>query len=78
MRSLHESLRLSGAALARRCLVTPQTISSVLGTRTGRTLLNKADDAVSVVEESLTAAFETEERATFREFLERCSSALKK
>ncbi|MGW1053181.1 hypothetical protein [Streptomyces sp. NPDC002521] len=46
--------------------------------RTGRTLLNKADDAVSVVEESLTAAFETEERATFREFLERCSSALKK
>ncbi|OLZ61284.1 MarR family transcriptional regulator [Streptomyces sp. IMTB 2501] len=102
MLAIHEAPGLSGAALARRCLVTPQTISSVLGTlegrglverkphpvhqhilearltRTGRNLLNKADDAVSVVEESLAAAFQAEERATFRAFLERCSSALRK
>ncbi|PBC76721.1 DNA-binding MarR family transcriptional regulator [Streptomyces sp. TLI_235] len=38
---LSEEPGLSGAALARRCLVTPQTMSSVLGTLEGRGLVER-------------------------------------
>ncbi|MFE4513136.1 MarR family winged helix-turn-helix transcriptional regulator [Kitasatospora sp. NPDC056783] len=92
--------KLSGAALARRCMVTPQTMSSVLGTlegrglverkphpihshiletrltRTGRTLLTRADDAVAAVEARLSDAFTPDEFAALLEQLARCSAAL--
>ncbi|WP_207930962.1 MarR family transcriptional regulator [Streptomyces sp. 8K308] len=95
----HES-GLSGAALARRCMVTPQTMSSVLATlesrglverkphpvhqhvlesrltRSGRTLLNRADAAVTEVEQKLTDAFTPTEAEFFLAQLDRCLKAL--
>lgn len=97
---LSQEAGLSGAALARRCMVTPQTMSSVLATlegrglverrnhpvhshiletrltRAGRTLLNRADEAVTEVEQRLTDAFAPDESEQFLAQLERCMSAL--
>ncbi|MEU7279005.1 MarR family transcriptional regulator [Streptomyces sp. NPDC045431] len=91
---------LSGSVLARRCMVTPQTMSSVLSTlegrglverkphpihshilearltRTGRSLLQRADAAVEEVERALTDHFEPDEAERFLEQLSRCSKAL--
>ncbi|MCM1970566.1 MarR family transcriptional regulator [Streptomyces sp. ZAF1911] len=91
---------LSGAVLARRCMVTPQTMSSVLSTleshalverkphpvhshilearltRSGRSLIAKADAAVAEVEQLLTDCFDNAEEKRFLEYLERCSQAL--
>ncbi|WP_431681646.1 MarR family winged helix-turn-helix transcriptional regulator [Kitasatospora sp. KL5] len=99
---LSEEPGLSGAGLARRCLVTPQTMSSVLGTlegrglverkphpihqhilearltRSGRTLLAKADQAAMAVEQALDAEFDDEERAALLALLGRCTEALAK
>ncbi|GAB2882712.1 MarR family winged helix-turn-helix transcriptional regulator [Streptomyces mayteni] len=98
--ALSQESGLSGAALARRCMVTPQTMSSVLSTlegrglverkphpvhqhvlesrltRTGRTLLNRADAAVTEVEQKLTDAFTTGEAELFLAQLDRCLDAL--
>lgn len=41
MLAISEEPGLSGAALARRCLVTPQTMSSVLNTLEGRGLVER-------------------------------------
>ncbi|MCU7821868.1 MarR family winged helix-turn-helix transcriptional regulator [Kitasatospora sp. DSM 101779] len=97
---LSEEPGLSGAALARRCLVTPQTMSSVLGTlegrglverkphpihqhilearltRSGRTLLAKADQAAMAVEQALDAEFDAEERERLLALLGRATAAL--
>ncbi len=97
---LSEEPGLSGAALARRCLVTPQTMSSVLGTlegrglverkphpihqhilearltRSGRTLLAKADQAAMAVEQALDAEFDGEERERLLALLGRAAAAL--
>ncbi|MEV7180572.1 MarR family transcriptional regulator [Kitasatospora sp. NPDC093679] len=97
---LSEEPGLSGAALARRCLVTPQTMSSVLGTlegrglverkphpihqhilearltRSGRTLLAKADRAAMAVEQALDAEFDAEERERLLALLGRATAAL--
>jgi DNA-binding MarR family transcriptional regulator len=91
---------LSGAVLARRCLVTPQTMSSVLATlerrglverkphpihghiletrltRSGRSLLNRADAAAVDVELHLGGAFSAAETAQLIALLGRCSEAL--
>jgi len=99
---LAEEPGLSGAGLARRCLVTPQTMSSVLSTlegrglverkphpihhhilearltRSGRTLLAKADVSAMVVERALDDEFDPEERARLLELLARCTAALAK
>ncbi|TDC74306.1 MarR family winged helix-turn-helix transcriptional regulator [Streptomyces hainanensis] len=98
--ALSQESGLSGAALARRCMVTPQTMSSVLSTlegrglverkphpvhqhvlesrltRTGRALLNRADAAVTEVEQKLTDAFTTSEAELFLAQLDRCLGAL--
>ncbi|GAA1105462.1 hypothetical protein GCM10009663_54510 [Kitasatospora arboriphila] len=97
---LSEEPGLSGAALARRCLVTPQTMSSVLGTlegrglverkphpihqhilearltRSGRTLLARADQAAMAVEQALDAEFDAEERERLLALLGRATAAL--
>jgi DNA-binding MarR family transcriptional regulator len=99
---LWEEPGLSGAGLARRCLVTPQTMSSVLGTlegrglverkphpihnhilearltRTGRSLLAKADVPAMAVEEALDAEFNAKERQQLLKLLARCTTALAK
>ncbi len=91
---------LTGAGLARRCLVTPQTMSAVLGTMEREGLierlphpthhhvletqltplgwgrLRKADEAAVAVERRLGELFTQEERASFLEYLGRCSTAL--
>ncbi|MDT0319926.1 MarR family winged helix-turn-helix transcriptional regulator [Streptomyces millisiae] len=98
--ALGQEAGLSGAALARRCMVTPQTMSSVLATlesrglverkphpvhqhvlesrltRAGRTLLNRADAAVTEVEQKLTNAFTAPEAELFLTQLDRCLEAL--
>ncbi|WP_327253774.1 MarR family winged helix-turn-helix transcriptional regulator [Streptomyces sp. NBC_01244] len=100
--ALSQEPGLSGAVLARRCMVTPQTMSSVLATlegrslverkphpvhshilearltRTGQTLLSKADESVVEVELLLTEEFSTEEAEELIGRLQRCSAALAK
>lgn len=90
----------SGAQLARVCVVTPQTMATVLSnlaaknlierqisdvhqkvlttrlTRTGRTLLKRADAKARAVEERLSAEFSEDERELLRSLLERSIKAL--
>jgi DNA-binding MarR family transcriptional regulator len=90
----------SGAQLARSCVVTPQTMATVLSnleakglierepstvhqrvlvtrlTRTGHSLLKRADARARVIEERLSEAFEPAEREQLRELLERAIKAL--
>ena len=97
---LSEEPGLSGAGLARRCLVTPQTMSSVLGTleerglverkphplhshilearltRSGRSLLTKADVPAMAVDRALDAEFTARERQQLLKLLTRCAAAL--
>ncbi|MBL1067820.1 MarR family winged helix-turn-helix transcriptional regulator [Streptomyces sp. 7-21] len=56
LRALSQESGLSGAALARRCMVTPQTMSSVLSTLEGRGLVERKPHPVHghVVEVHLT------------------------
>jgi DNA-binding MarR family transcriptional regulator len=56
--ALSQESGLSGAALARRCMVTPQTMSSVLSTLEGRGLVARAPHPVHshILEVELTAS----------------------
>lgn len=98
--ALDQEPGLSGAVLARRCLVTPQTMSSVLGTlerrglverkphpihshiletrltRSGRALLNRADEAAVDVELRLSSAFAQSEIDELISLLARTSAVL--
>ncbi|MFB7514404.1 MarR family winged helix-turn-helix transcriptional regulator [Streptomyces sp. NPDC056144] len=98
--ALQQQPGLSGAALARRGMVTPQTMSSVLSTlegrglverrphpihlnileahltRTGSTLVRRADEAVKEVEGLLADCFTPDEAAEFLARLDACSAAL--
>ncbi|MFD5877089.1 MarR family winged helix-turn-helix transcriptional regulator [Streptomyces sp. NPDC060322] len=91
---------LSGAALARRSMVTPQTMSSVLAnlegrglverrphpvhqhilearlTRTGHSLVRRADEVVQEIEDRLLSRLGEDEAKTFLAQLELCSQAL--
>jgi DNA-binding MarR family transcriptional regulator len=97
---LAESPGLSGAQMARRCLVTPQTMATVLATlatkglierehssvhsavlvarltRSGRSVLRKADRLAIDVERHLASAFTEEERDELRALLERAATTL--
>lgn len=98
--TLRESPGISGAGLARACLVTPQAVSSVLKslerrnlvervrddwkrnssrltlTPNGRHLLARADRDASAVERRILDTLDETDRATLRELLERCTTAL--
>jgi DNA-binding MarR family transcriptional regulator len=100
MLALSQEPGLSGAALARRCMVTPQTMSSVLSTlegrglverkphpihshilearltRSGMSLIRRADEAALQVESLLTSCFTEAEAKEFLDRLDRCSRAL--
>jgi DNA-binding MarR family transcriptional regulator len=98
--ALDQEPGLSGAVLARRCLVTPQTMSSVLATlerrglverkphpihghiletrltRSGRSLLSRADEAAVDIELRLGSVFSAEENRELIGLLARCSAVL--
>jgi DNA-binding MarR family transcriptional regulator len=81
---------ISAAELARRCLVTPQTMTTILRnlesaglvertprtTPVGRKALDQADERATSVERRLAAEFTPEERDTLRALLGRCSKSL--
>ncbi len=93
-----ETPGISGAELARQCLVTPQTMTTVLGnltvkglierrtvpgqgramettiTRSGKTLLARADKKVEEVEGLLSGQLSKADQATLRKLLEKCRS----
>jgi DNA-binding MarR family transcriptional regulator len=97
---LEDSPGISPAELARRCRVTPQTMTTILQnlqtlgfiertahpfhksmletrlSETGAKALAEADERASEVERRLADEFTTEERATLRALLTRCSTAL--
>ena len=94
-----ETPGISGAELARQCLVTPQTMTTVLGnltvkglierrtvpgqgramettiTRSGKTLLARADKKVEEVEGLLSGQLSKTDQATLRKLLEKCRAA---
>jgi len=94
-----ETPGISGAELARQCLVTPQTMTTVLGnltvkglierrtvpgqgramettiTRTGKTLLARADKKVEEVEGLLSGQLTKTDQASLRKLLEKCRAA---
>jgi len=94
-----ETPGISGAELARQCLVTPQTMTTVLGnltvkglierrtvpgqgramettiTRSGKTLLARADKKVEEVEGLLSGQLTKTDQATLRKLLEKCRAA---
>ncbi|MER7674498.1 MarR family transcriptional regulator [Kitasatospora sp. NPDC096128] len=100
--ALQQSSGMSGAQLARECMVTPQTMTTILTnlenkglitretssvhqkvlvaklTRSGRTLVKRADTLACGVEKRLTDAFDDTEQAQLRELLERSAAALRK
>ncbi|MET9734935.1 MarR family transcriptional regulator [Streptomyces sp. NPDC006458] len=100
MLALSQEPGLSGAALARRCMVTPQTMSSVLSTlegrglverkphpihshilearltRSGLSLIRRADEAAMQVETLLSGCFTEVEAKEFLGRLDKCSQAL--
>jgi DNA-binding MarR family transcriptional regulator len=79
---------ISGAELARRCLVTPQTMTTVLGnltvkgramettiTAAGKRLLTRADKKILEVEELLNGQLSKADQQSLRKLLEKCRSA---
>jgi DNA-binding MarR family transcriptional regulator len=94
-----ETPGISGAELARQCLVTPQTMTTVLGnltvkglierrtvpgqgramettiTRSGKTLLARADKKVEEVEGLLAGQLSKTDQASLRKLLEKCRAA---
>jgi DNA-binding MarR family transcriptional regulator len=94
-----ETPGISGAELARQCLVTPQTMTTVLGnltvkglierrtvpgqgramettiTRSGKTLLARADKKVEEVESQLAGQLTKADQASLRKLLEKCRAA---
>jgi DNA-binding MarR family transcriptional regulator len=94
-----ETPGISGAELARQCLVTPQTMTTVLGnltvkglierrtvpgqgramettiTRSGKTLLARADKKVEEVEGLLAGQLTKTDQAQLRKLLEKCRAA---